>query len=172
MPTPVVSVRATPAAAKVVRLVVKALRQRPALAHEIRALIEHAGIEPRRRSRRKPRPAARQNIGPFRSEGEALATVVGRLAAKLRPEAIYLFGSRALGTAGPDSDYDLVVVLKDDWNADPLDYDAAYEPVLGLGVGCDVVPYPTSIFQAEREVEGTIAFEATHRGRLLFRAPR
>jgi hypothetical protein len=96
MPTPVVCVRATPAAAKIVRLVVKALRQHPALAHEIKALIEHAGIEPKRRSR-----GARQNIGPFRSEIEALATVIGRLVAKLRPEAVYLFGSRALGTGEP-----------------------------------------------------------------------
>jgi predicted nucleotidyltransferase len=167
MPTPVVSVRAAPAVAKVVRLVVKALRRRPALAREIRALIEHAGIEPKSRSR-----GARRNIGPFRSEVEALATVIGRLVAKLRPEAVYLFGSRALGTASPDSDYDLALVLQDDWNADPLDYDAAYEPLLGLGVGCDVVPYPMSIFEAEREVEGTIAFAATHRGRLLYRAPR
>jgi uncharacterized protein len=150
-----------------VRLVVKALRQHPALAHEIKALIEHAGIEPKRRSR-----GARQNIGPFRSEIEALATVIGRLVAKLRPEAVYLFGSRALGTASPDSDYDLAIVLKDDWNVDPLDDDAAYEPLLGLGVGCDVVPYPLSIFEAEQEIEGTIAFAATHRGRLLYRAPR
>jgi predicted nucleotidyltransferase len=167
MSTPVVSVRASPAAAKVVRLVVKALRQRPGLAHEIRTLIEHAGIEPKRRAR-----GTRQNIGPFRSEAEALATVVGRLVAKLRPEAIYLFGSRALGTANPDSDYDLAVVLRDDWNTDPLDYDAVYEPLLGLGVGCDVVPYPVSIFQAERDIDGTIAFEAAHRGRLLYRAPQ
>jgi len=172
MSTPVVSVRATPAAARVVRLIARALRQRPGLAHEIRALVERAGIEPTVSPRRKRLSAARQNIGPFRSAAEALATVVGRLVATLRPEAVYVFGSRALGTASPDSDYDLVVVLKDDWNADPLDYDAAYAPLLGLGVGCDVVPYPTSIFDAEREVEGTIAFEAAHRGRLLYRAPR
>jgi predicted nucleotidyltransferase len=44
------------------------------------------------------------NIGPCRDEAEAVAAIVGRLVAKLRPEAVCLFGSRALGTASPDSD--------------------------------------------------------------------
>ncbi|HAM59033.1 MAG TPA: hypothetical protein DCQ64_27910 [Candidatus Rokubacteria bacterium] len=37
-----------------------------------------------------------------------------RLVATYRPERIFLFGSRARGTAGPDSDYDLLVVVPDD----------------------------------------------------------
>src|SRR5580704_2878028 len=88
-----------------------------------------------------------------------------------RKRSIFSAAARS-ARASPDSDCDLAIVLKDDWNVDPLDDDAAYEPLLGLGVGCDVVPYPLSIFEAEQEIEGTIAFAATHRGRLLYRAPR
>jgi len=40
-----------------------------------------------------------------------LAEIVKRLVADFQPERIYLFGSRARGDAGPDSDYDLLMVL-------------------------------------------------------------
>lgn len=157
MAAPVVSVRATPRAARTVRLVAKALRRQPSLAHDIETLIEGASAG-----------GARRNIGPFRDEDEALVTLVGRLVAQLSPIAIYLIGSRARGDARPDSDFDLVILLPSDGRADVLDYEKAYEPVMGLGVGCDVVPYPSSAFEADKDVEGTLAFEADKHGRLLF----
>jgi predicted nucleotidyltransferase len=40
-----------------------------------------------------------------------LAEIVRRLVAGFQPERIYLFGSHARGDAGPDSDYDLLMVL-------------------------------------------------------------
>ena len=43
-----------------------------------------------------------------------LAEVVRRLVEAYQPERIYLFGSVASGDAGPDSDYDLLVVVPDD----------------------------------------------------------
>ena len=43
-----------------------------------------------------------------------LAEVVRRLLEAYRPELIYLFGSVARGEAGPDSDYDLLLVVPDD----------------------------------------------------------
>jgi hypothetical protein len=46
-----------------------------------------------------------------------LAELVRRLVAAYEPEAVYLFGSRARGQPGPDSDYDLLVVVPD--NAAP-----------------------------------------------------
>ena len=44
----------------------------------------------------------------------ALSEVVRRLVEAYRPERIYLFGSVARGDAGPDSDYDIMVVVPDD----------------------------------------------------------
>jgi predicted nucleotidyltransferase len=43
-----------------------------------------------------------------------LAEIVRRLVAAYQPERIYLFGSVARGEAGPDSDYDLLVIVPDD----------------------------------------------------------
>ncbi len=40
----------------------------------------------------------------------AVAAVVGRLAAAYRPLRMILFGSRARGEAGPDSDIDLLII--------------------------------------------------------------
>lgn len=49
---------------------------------------------------------------PILQQDPTLAEIVQRLVRALGPERIYLFGSRARGDAGPDSDYDLLVVLK------------------------------------------------------------
>ena len=40
-------------------------------------------------------------------EDVRLAEIVRRLAEAYQPERIYLFGSKARGDEGPDSDYDL-----------------------------------------------------------------
>ena len=40
-----------------------------------------------------------------------LGDVVSRLVRAYQPERVYLFGSAARGDAGPDSDYDIVVVV-------------------------------------------------------------
>jgi predicted nucleotidyltransferase len=42
-----------------------------------------------------------------------LAEIVRRLVEAYHPERIYLFGSHARGEAGPDSDYDLMVVVSE-----------------------------------------------------------
>src|SRR4051812_19985392 len=52
-------------------------------------------------------------VGPFRSSEAALGFVRDRLVAMLRPDAIWLFGSRARGNHRDDSDFDLLVALPD-----------------------------------------------------------
>ncbi|PYO54511.1 MAG: hypothetical protein DMD83_22120, partial [Candidatus Rokuibacteriota bacterium] len=49
-----------------------------------------------------------------RLEDRTLVEIVRRLVEAYRPDRIYLFGSRARGTAGAESDYDLLVVVPDD----------------------------------------------------------
>ncbi len=92
----------------------------------------------------KPAPP---NYGPYSSEKTALQAVLDRLASALQPFRIYLFGSRAEGRARPDSDFDLVVVFDDKAANADADYDAVYAPLLGLGIGCDVIPCRWSDFQ-------------------------
>ncbi len=80
------------------------------------------------------------NHGRFSSEQEALQAVVQRLVDALHPLSIYLFGSRAEGRARPDSDFDLLVVFDDEASNANTGYDEVYAPLLGMGIGCDVVP--------------------------------
>jgi predicted nucleotidyltransferase len=51
-------------------------------------------------------------IGCERPVSETLPEAVQRIAHTLRPEKIILFGSYAYGTATPDSDVDLLVVME------------------------------------------------------------
>lgn len=160
MPTPVVSVRAGGRDAALIREVASRLKTDPGFRPALDALLGS-------RSHGTPRPARRSNRGPFRDEATALAAVVDRLVAAHRPVAIRLFGSRATGTAAPDSDFDLLLVMPDGSDLSP---ERAYAPLLGLGVGCDVVPCSASEFAADARVSGTVCRESAVRGRLLYRS--
>ncbi len=56
------------------------------------------------------------NVTPrgFPPVSETLPKAVRRLVRKLKPEKIILFGSYAYGTPTPDSDVDLLIVMKTD----------------------------------------------------------
>ncbi len=87
------------------------------------------------------------NYGAYSSEETALRVILKRLAEALRPFKIYLFGSRAEGRARPDSDFDLLVVFDDEAPNGDADYEEVYAPLVGLGIGCDVIPCRWSEFQ-------------------------
>lgn len=89
------------------------------------------------------------NVGSYGTEKEALATVVKRIVSAVDPVSVWLFGSRARGQHRPDSDFDLLVVTKQEDGEAGYDYDRVYAPVLGTGVGCDVVPCRADDFARE-----------------------
>ncbi len=68
-----------------------------------------------------------------------LLDIVRRLVEAYQPERIYLFGSRARGEAGPDSDYDILIVIPDDAPENQRRSRLAYEALRGTGVAADVV---------------------------------
>jgi hypothetical protein len=71
-------------------------------------------------SRGAGEPAAATDLRP-------IAPLVERIVARLTPEEIWLFGSRAEGRARPDGDYDLLAVLSDDAPESALDLIKAWE---------------------------------------------
>jgi uncharacterized protein len=164
--TPTITFRVKPDRQHAVREVVNAIKDDPGMTA---AMLEFI------RTRPSPVPGnggdtAIRNIGPFRNEEAALSFLVGRIKTALRPVAIFLFGSRAVGPARPDSDFDILVIQPDD-NSGPPDYYAAYAPVAGCGIGVDVVPCRLADFEAERQRPGTIAYAADTEGRLLYASP-
>lgn len=68
-----------------------------------------------------------------------LAEAVRRLVAAYEPERIYLFGSVARGDAGPDSDYDLLVVVPDDAPPERRRSRLAYQALHGTGTSADLL---------------------------------
>ena len=110
------------------------------------------------------------NKGVFSDESEALSEIVRRLVARLDPGSIWLFGSRARGTARPDSDFDLLLVAKRGGHFGSDDYDYVYRPVIGLGVGCDIVPCSAEDFEAAAEIKTTLVARVLAEGRRLYDA--
>ena len=74
--------------------------------------------------------------------------IVRRLCDALSPISIFLFGSTARGDVGPDSDVDLLVVIKDS----PLSFfergAIAYRALRHIGVPVDVQVYTQDEFDA------------------------
>ena len=68
-----------------------------------------------------------------------LAELLRRLQAAYQPDSVYLFGSRARGEPGPDSDYDFLLVVPDDAPPERRQSGLAYEALRGTGVAADVL---------------------------------
>jgi uncharacterized protein len=127
-----------------------------------------AEIIPSARTNEPGRDNVIANKGPFGSEQEALSAVVQKLVEKLDPHEIWLFGSRAEGKHRPDSDFDLMVVTAPEDGDAGFDYDRAYAPIMGLGVGCEVVPCRADEFAIERVDPTSLCWRVVHSGRRLY----
>lgn len=99
---------------------------------------------------------------------ENLQLLLDRLVPALNPIEVYLFGSRARGTAREDSDYDLLFVLPDDVPNQSIrlqDVTALYRDIL---VDADIIPCHQSAFQQRQNMVGTMSYEAKHEGRVVY----
>ena len=68
-----------------------------------------------------------------------LKEVVRRLVESYHPRRVYLFGSRARGENGPDSDCDLMLVMPDDVDPERRRSRLAYRVLRGTGLPVDVL---------------------------------
>lgn len=91
--------------------------------------------------------------------------LIDRIVASWHPREIWLFGSRARGTAARDSDWDLLVVIPDDLAPtgfdDPL---SVWQVKQGTGVRADVLVCRASEFDEDRGTHNTIAYDAAVEG--------
>jgi len=105
---------------------------------------------------------------PTGTDGAVLAEIVRRLVAACEPERIYLFGSTARGEAGPDSDYDLMVVVG---GSDLPGYrrdQIAYRALLGLGIAKEVMVWTREEFDRRAHVLASLPATVLREGRLLY----
>jgi len=99
-----------------------------------------------------------------------LAEVVRRLVAAYQPERIYLFGSAAWGDNGPDSDYDLLVVVPDEAPPERRDGGLAYCVLWGVGTAVDSVVCTSGWFHARTHLRASFPGTVLREGRLLHAA--
>lgn len=100
----------------------------------------------------------------------ALARILGRLIEAYEPERIYLFGSKARGDFGPDSDFDLMVIVPDDAPEERKRSRLAYEKLWGTGTAADVLVWTSDRFQSRAHLRASLPGTILREGRLLYDA--
>ena len=96
-----------------------------------------------------------------------LAEVVRRLVEAYHPERIYLFGSRARGDDGPDSDYDMMVIVPDDTPPTLRRSGRAYESLWGMQVPTDVLVWTRDEFDRRLHLRASLPSTILREGRLV-----
>ncbi len=104
---------------------------------------------------------------PSLSNDARLLEVVRRIAAGFDPERIILFGSRARGDTDPESDTDLLVVVRAAGNRRQLA--AAMDRATGdVGLARDIVVVTPEELARDCDIVGTIAWPALREGRVVY----
>ena len=84
------------------------------------------------------------------------------------PRQVILFGSRARGEGGPDSDIDLVVVLEDNAPSEYFSAGAAQEARKSFRRSCDIVPWRRSDFYRCARIVGSLAHTVLQEGQVIY----
>jgi predicted nucleotidyltransferase len=100
----------------------------------------------------------------------ALARILERLVEAYQPDRIYLFGSKARGDYGPDSDFDLMVVVPDDAPTARKRSRLAYDVLRGTGTAADVLVWTRSAFESRLHLVASLPATVIREGRLLHAA--
>jgi uncharacterized protein len=101
-------------------------------------------------------------------EVHALVDIVERLIAAYEPERIYLFGSKARGDHGPNSDFDLLIVVSNDAPDERKRSHLAYERLWGTRAAADVLVWTHERFESSRHLRASLPGTVLREGRLLY----
>ena len=104
---------------------------------------------------------------PILEQRPKLAEIVRRLVAAYQPERTYLFGSAARGDSGPDSDYDLLVVVPDEAPPERRDSGLAYRALWGVGTAVDAVVCTSGWFHARTHLKASLPGTVLRAGTLM-----
>jgi len=124
-------------------------------------------------SSRRLRPAGRgtgTRTKPSTAKGtpwHVIEGMVRRIVKRFNPERIILFGSYARGTAGPDSDVDLLVVMPVTGSRREKAIEIGIA-LHGFSVPKDIVVTTPEDFAWRKEIPGTIERPAALEGRVLY----
>ena len=108
---------------------------------------------------------------PMLESDRCLSEIVRRLVETFQPARIYLFGSKARGDGGKDSDYDLMVLVNDVEYAPQTRLSRrAYEALRGTGVAADVLVWSQRSFDSRLHLAASLPAAIKKEGILLYAA--
>ena len=96
-----------------------------------------------------------------------LEEITRRILAVSNPERIILFGSKARGDVGPDSDLDLLVI-KDEVDSTRAEAARIYQTLADLSVPIDVVVVRKAYVERYSDLVGTVVRQALREGQVLY----
>lgn len=107
---------------------------------------------------------------PVPAEDPLVCALVEQIVAEAAPLRVILFGSRATGTARPDSDIDLLVVMPDGTpRRQAMVQIGARLPILDVDV--DLLVSTPDVLDRHRDNPGLVYREILRTGRDLYTAP-
>jgi predicted nucleotidyltransferase len=107
---------------------------------------------------------------PMLLEDPVLAEIVQRLVKAYEPERVYLFGSKARREDGPESDYDLMVVVPNEASAERRRSRLAYQVLRGTGTAADVLVWTRQAFDERLHLKVSLPSTIVSEGKLLYGA--
>ncbi|MGH2458438.1 MAG: nucleotidyltransferase domain-containing protein [Chloroflexota bacterium] len=120
--------------------------------------------------RRKTDVRRHITAGEARTKDPVLSEAVRRLVEALQPERIYLFGSRARKGARIDSDYDLLVVVRQRVGPGRELERRANAALWGIGAPIDVVILTSEYYAWMLGAAASLPATVEREGRLLYAA--
>lgn len=96
-----------------------------------------------------------------------LAEICRRLIDAYGPDRLYLFGSKARGDHGPDSDFDVMVIVPDGVSDERAGSRLAYQALRGTGTAADVLVTTRAGFDRRLHVRASLPATVMREGVLL-----
>src|SRR5450759_3931498 len=97
-----------------------------------------------------------------------LSEILHRLVKAFQPERIYLFGSKARSDAGPDSDYDLMIVVPNDVPPERRRSRRAYQSCRGTRAAADILVWTSQAFDNRLHLPSSLPVTVVREGKLLY----
>ncbi|MBI3089539.1 MAG: nucleotidyltransferase domain-containing protein [Candidatus Tectomicrobia bacterium] len=107
---------------------------------------------------------------PTAEQDAILEEIVRRLVEVFAPERIYLFGSKARGDAGADSDFDIMVVVASSPDPPHRRSQQGYLALRGIGAAVDVQVWTREAFDGRLHLKASFPSTVVREGKLLYGA--
>lgn len=111
-----------------------------------------------------------KSLRPPSVDDPTLTEIVRRIVDLYHPERIYLFGSTARREAGPDSNYDLLVVVSDDTPRELRQTDEIYRVLWGIRASINVLVWTRGEFHTQLPLKASLPSAILREGKLLYAA--